>query len=482
MLSNKFLDYLAAVHEAASEEIKRILQRQGGYVMCLDGTCEAGTDVLFSVFDGLSELVLVSGRMKTENSAEIKSLVDRCIACFGMPLATVRDLSENVRLGRDHLPEQVRDLLCDYHFLENVGEKLQDRHHRLLTQIMTKHKIRSRLRSLRKDMVKASKANEPISAKAFAELMDEPGKVGRFEPVQLRRRLAHLVMTWIAKSNSDLGGQRPPFSLPALAFYNRCVRAYDFLDTVLGSVDMPRQHKRTLTTVHAILSPVRSDQLLVAAAKRLQLAQDQFNALRRVLRFTAPQQPRISRRQAPLPDRKLARRRRQRLGEFTAQLRRRAEDRQQKEGAEDARIVLGYLDKYWYGLHGHLIEAPAEPGKEVLAPRTNHIAERHFGRIKRGWRRRLGTATLTRRQQAAKPEELLVTNLENDDYLTAVYGGDLATMPQRFADNHPAAITKRKSRTQQDDPRMHTYNKTIGDENLFTKIGRVISALAASVI
>lgn len=66
--------------------------------MCLDGTCELGTDVLFSLFDELSGLVLVTGRMKGENTAEIKALVDRCIKLFGMPLATVRDLSNDIRL------------------------------------------------------------------------------------------------------------------------------------------------------------------------------------------------------------------------------------------------------------------------------------------------------------------------------------------------------------------------------------------------
>jgi hypothetical protein len=43
--------------------------------------------------------VLVTGRMKGDNTTEIKALVDRCMKLFGMPLETVRDLSNHIRLA-----------------------------------------------------------------------------------------------------------------------------------------------------------------------------------------------------------------------------------------------------------------------------------------------------------------------------------------------------------------------------------------------
>jgi hypothetical protein len=48
-LVQSFLDGLAAVHEAHAPVLRAWLEQNGGFAMHLDGTCEPGTDVLFSV-------------------------------------------------------------------------------------------------------------------------------------------------------------------------------------------------------------------------------------------------------------------------------------------------------------------------------------------------------------------------------------------------------------------------------------------------
>lgn len=261
------------------------------------------------------------------------------------------------------------------------------------------------------------------------------------------------------------------------------MRAYDFIDEVLRSVSLPQQYKQTLQTIHGILSPVHSDEQLRAIIKRLKVVREPFGELRTVLRFTRSDNTGGDRCRPLTVDLRLARECKQRLRKLTMRLENAADDLADQSRAKDARIVLANLDKYRDGLHGRLLNVKAGNCKQVLVPRTNHIAEQHFRRLKRKWRRRLGTAKLTRRQQAARPEERLVANLENSQYIDAVYAGNLATLPERFAKHYASVIEARQSPQESNDEQsMHTPKKTIRAENLFSKMEQIISALAVCLL
>jgi len=55
-LAHSFLDGLAAAHQAQAAALRRRLAEEGGYALHVDGTCEAGTDVLFAALAGPSRL------------------------------------------------------------------------------------------------------------------------------------------------------------------------------------------------------------------------------------------------------------------------------------------------------------------------------------------------------------------------------------------------------------------------------------------
>jgi len=85
----------------------------------VDGTCEAGTDVLFAALAGPRGWVLEVGKMTTENTLAISQVVGRCVERFGEPLAVVRDLSHNIKNAIQEVLPETLDLICQYHFLEN---------------------------------------------------------------------------------------------------------------------------------------------------------------------------------------------------------------------------------------------------------------------------------------------------------------------------------------------------------------------------
>jgi hypothetical protein len=117
--------------------------------------------------------------------------------------------------------------------------------------------------------------------------------------------------------------------------------------------------------------------------------------------------------------------------------------------AADLDTVLSYLQKYRHNLVGHVIP---RPGREPLVvERTNNVSEHRFAAAKRGLRRKLGTKKLARLIQAMCPEELLLADLDDPQYLEILCGGHLENLSTSFAQNwragHVIRTERRKKNT-----------------------------------
>lgn len=256
------------------------------YVLHLDGTCEPGTHVIFIAMAGHQQWVLVAATIPSENVEGIKHLIQGCIARFGLPVAIVRDLSPNIQLALqdpawgDRL-SGVRQFVCQYHLLANIGEKLCQKPHAELTKQLRAHKIKPSLSSLRRDLVRYSKAAPPQSAEAFHALLQNPSTAPAMEPRQLRRQWVYSLIRWIDDCGAELQGEYFPFDLPALALYRRCATAYRRLGDLLGQAPLPPQYLTQAQTLQRILAPVAQDAKLRQAAQRLEKAECRFGQLKR---------------------------------------------------------------------------------------------------------------------------------------------------------------------------------------------------------
>ena len=132
------------------------------------------------------------------------------------------------------------DLICHYHFLENVGSKLYEKPHAKLTAALRRLKIQSALRSLRKDLVRYSKQKGCLSAEQVAQCVQSPQLLADLEPLQARRTVAYLVLRWLEDYGADLQGEYFPFDLPEpgrLSAGVPCLR-------LAGEASPPRQTSR----------------------------------------------------------------------------------------------------------------------------------------------------------------------------------------------------------------------------------------------
>lgn len=445
LLTDSFLDGLAAAHQAHLPALRHQLEQDGGFALHLDGTCEPGTDVLFAALAAPRSWTLAVAKLSSENIKEISQLLSRCVEDFGSPLAVMRDLSTNIRLAKEAVIPDVPDLICHYHFLENVGQKLCEKPHAKLTKQLRGLKTRAALATLRKEMVRWSRrGNSSLSPQQIEELLSHPEPAKDLDLIPLRRLVAYVLLRWLGDFGSDLRGEYFPFDLPSLAFYRRGCQLNQWLKTVLATKDFPREKFSTLVTMSRHLSALEDDAAVVAAAERLEQAAALFDELREALRLTSSPEHLLRGRgpkERPTEIQGIPKR----LKRWQAKLQRRMSREKDSDRHRDQQIVLDYLKTYQDQLVGHAIELKGH-SEPLVVSRTNNVLEHHFGRTKRALRRKVGTKKLTRYIQAMRPEVLLLSNLEDAAYMAIVYGGSPANLASVFAEHWSLAQAIRRER------------------------------------
>ena len=417
--------------------------------------------------------------MTTENTPEISKLMRRCVEHFGAPLAVVRDLSGNIEKAKREAIPEARDLICHYHFLENVGEKLCAKSHAKLTAEIRRLRVRPALRSLRVDLVRWSRKGPRLSRTQIEHLLSHPQDVAPLEGTALRRFVAYLLLRWLDDYTADLRGEYFPFDLPSLAFYRRGRQLGQMLEQLVACPNFPRQQLSTFHTMARHLAALREDPAVVAAAARLEKAASLFEQLRRVLRLSSrPGQP-LLRGRGPSEGRPVAEHLEQRLKKWREGLQRRHEREPDEHRRADQATVLKYLQKYEAQLIGHVIPL-AGKREPLVARRTNNPAEHRFGSTKRRVRRKVGTKKLTRQVRAMRPEAFLVSNLGDREYVNLVLAGSPDHLPAMMAKHWPLAQAIRKDRlgATTDHP-MPTTKKQIRNPRLLENLTQIVAQIVA---
>jgi hypothetical protein len=391
--------------------------------------------------------MLEAARMTSENTAEISKLMGRCVERFGSPLAVVRDLSSNIAKAKREAIPDARDLICHYHFLENVGNKLCQKPHAKLTTALRRLKVCPALRWIRKDLVRWSRKGERLCTHQIEHLLSHPAEIVDLDSVALRRFVAYLALRWLDDYKADLHGEYFPFDLPQLAFYRRGLQLGEMLSELVASPEFPQRELSTLNTIAGHLRLLCDDVEVVAAAARLEKAATMFEELRQVLRLSSHAGRGLLRQRGPSEGPKVAEKMQKWLDDWRDRLRKRHDRERDEEKRADQSTVLKYLEQYEQQLVGHVIELEGDR-KPLVVCRTNNPAEHRFGSMKQGVRRKVGLKKLTRQIQAMRPEAFLVWNLANREYLHLVLDGSLTNLPSAIAKHWDVAQAIRKERIQ----------------------------------
>ena len=482
LLAGSFLDGLAAIHQAHAPTLRRQMEEDGGYIMHADGTCEAGTDVLFTTIAEPRGWMLEAGKMPSENSEDIGNLLKSCAGKSGSPLAVVSDLSSNIAKAIQEAIPEARHLICHYHFLENVGTKLCEKPHAKLTTALRRVRICPTLRSIRTDLVRWSRKGKRISAEEVEYLLFHTEEIVDLDPVALRRYVAYLALRWLDDYKADLQGEYFPFDLPQLAFYRRAVRLEKVLSKLVVLSETRPRELSTFNTIAAHLRLVRENAEVVAAAARLEKAAAMFEELRQVLRLSSQPDQSLFRGRGPQEGARVAKQMEKQLENWRDRLRERHDRERDEQKRADQGTVLEYLEKYEKQLVGHVIELDGDR-PPLVASRTNNSAEHRFGVAKRGIRRKVGLKKLTRQLETLRPEAFLTWNLANRDYMNLVLEGSLTNLAPEMAKHWDLVQENRQRRSQPaSEHPMPTTKKQLRHPQLLESVKKIIATIVQTVV
>jgi len=464
-LGRKFIIYLSLAHLDSQARLKAAMQRRGGYILHIDGTCEGDSPILFSGLDELSGVVLESVKMPSEHADTLIPFLTGIRERYGVPLGLVHDMGRGILAAVAVVFPGVADYICHFHFLRDIGKDLLEKQYNDLRNGLKKHRVRVLLRQ----KLKAAGQKSEGDAVKLGLLLDE-GRSGaplaEWVPMELCRTLIH----WILDYPSQLAGYGFPFDRPHQILYQRLEAAC----RLLQGMPKPIQGRsgRPLRNLLRLLETATGDGRLKRAARELARKTEVFDALRQALSIAQPEGGHGLNDNGDELDLKTIE---EKVKAF------------KKWGVEEMQFtadrayvkMLGQIDKYWTKLFADPLIVETPDGPTLIQPqRTNNILERFFRDLKRGNRQREGTASLSKTLRYILKETPLVKNLGNEEYMRILLDG-CSTLEQRFAtiDSKRAIQALRKSQENADrvSPRM---KRLIRRPDFQQKISHLLASIA----
>lgn len=440
-LSRKFVAYVQAVHQESSPLLRKQMHHRGGYILHIDGTCEEGSRVLLVCLDSISQQVLESRKISSENAKEVEQVLRDVRRNWGCPLAVVHDLRKSLFTASEKVFPGVAQFVCHFHFAADVGKDLLSSHVDRLRNLFRRTKVRPKLRalcrSLKKFAVVQASGEHVLRSILDVQSTKELRDLSTPEAV---KGTVHTLASWILAFSAAGNGYGFPFDVPYLTFYERVLAVVQALRAArangpvkkrgpLGSV----QRLKEILEIVVASEHTAEFRRIVTELKRDQKI---FEQLRRALRICPPDG--TQRRKDEGPSNLLSSSRHRKVLEDL----RRSLKRKSRRGAsrEASQIVVEHLDKYWDYLFGHVLK---KRPRAIVVPRTNNVQESLFRTIKRQCRRLHGRGHVCRDIEEMFEASPLVLNLRNASYCETVYGGsDYQRIAKRFSGVDPSVPTE----------------------------------------
>jgi len=465
-LGRKFIIYLSLAHRDSQARLKAAMQRKGGYILHIDGTCEGGSPMLFAGLDELSGVVLESIKIPSEHVDTLVPFLKGIRERFGVPLGVVHDMGRGILAAVATVFPGVADYICHFHFLRDIGKDLLEKEYNDLRKGLKKHRVRLLLRQRLKTMGK--KCNEdPVK---LGSLLDKGGPgspLAEWVPMQLCRTLLH----WILDYPSQLAGYGFPFDRPHQVLYQRleavCLLLQGTPKLLEGRVGRP------LRKLSRLLQRATDDGKLRRAARELTRKAEVFDALRQALSIAQPEGGKGLNDDGEEPDLRTIEEKVKAFRKWGVE---------EKQFTEDRAYIkmLDQIDKYWNKLFADpLIVQTPEGSKRIQPQRTNNIMERFFRDLKRDNRQREGTSSLSKTLRYILKETPLVKNLDNQEYMRILLDG-CSTLDQRFAIIDSKRVKEALQNSQENAERVTPQmKKLIRRPDFQQKVNRLLIALAS---
>lgn len=405
-LGRKFIMLLAEAHRRATPRIRSAMAFSGGYVLHVDAMHEGGAPALLTGMDSLSEIVLSNVKVPSENMEDTSRFLQHIKHQYGLPIACVHDMGIGIcRAVADVFPG-VRDYICHFHFLRDVGKDFLEPAYQVLRKCLQQHATSKQLHAI------AREARKDLHQQTDASALLVNAIKGKRLPdsALLPPAVVYMTALWIIRGKQTGGGYGFPFDRPLLEFAERLL-IVDRKMPKLRSVGDPEKNNPLFLKMAKLFSTIRNDRRFNMAIDELRWRSRVFDRLRGAMRIALPDghnglnddgspKAMISIRQG--------------VSDFCRHI-----HKTPHLSADPLMVkMLAQINKYDDKLFADPIDIDTPAGKVTIFPqRTNNILERFFRSLRRGYRRKTGNNAMRRSLQAMLADTPLVKNLDNPNYM-----------------------------------------------------------------
>jgi hypothetical protein len=366
-----------------------IFEKNGGYVLHLDGSAESGDEITFTAKEGMTEFTIDSWIMPSESSEYIKPFLKSIRDKYGKPLAVVRDMSEQIKISVSEIFPGVSQQVCHYHFVRNLGD------------IIFKHLYQE----FRRDILKTNALARILALKKIC--MDgilSQNRIVIAEHYWVRLGIEYVLYPREIKSDY-------PFVLPYLEVMNRLVEVLDMIRKIVMWNARHNIGVKVVLKFENYLKKLTETMEVKVLNSKISVIWGWFEEIRKVLRvsreFSTNEQD-----VSPTKANELKL-------EFNEVLMKiRAEGR--KLGVEYEEISK----RIFQNCHDHMDELFVEvkdiQGEEIRIIRNNGIEELNHRWSRMHIRRRTGRSRTTLEMEKYGALLAVFSNIENEDYIKTV--------------------------------------------------------------
>ena len=121
LLSQEFLLHFYCVQKRQVADLRTVIDT---YILHLDGTGEAGKEIVFMAKEGKTGITIDAASMQSESVEYIVPFLTRIKTVFDNPIAIVRDMSGAIQTASSEVFPNVLQLICQFHFVRSLGDTI----------------------------------------------------------------------------------------------------------------------------------------------------------------------------------------------------------------------------------------------------------------------------------------------------------------------------------------------------------------------
>jgi hypothetical protein len=264
LLSEEFLLRFYVLHKNHSLQMKKLFEKNFGYILHLDGTAESGDEIAFTAKEGITGITIDSWIMPSEGREYIKPFLENIKTLYGMPLAVVLDMSDEISVSVSDVFAGVVHQICQYHFVRNIGDIIFKYRYEELRRVMLKTKILARIVSLKKTCLDGISNQERI-------VIGEHYWVG----------LAIEYILYPRETKSDY-----PFGLPYKEIMDRLIEVLNMLKKIVMWNAWHNLGVRVVLKFNEYMTKLTNTNEIMTLYKQIQCIWEWFEKIRKVLRVS----------------------------------------------------------------------------------------------------------------------------------------------------------------------------------------------------